>query len=120
MSARWEALFLRSKLGRDHGGPGSPHRGTWIVEPLVEQVHREGRGGHTLREPQRSSPSRRLARATGAKEPLQPALSVGELGETPVELVGVGTGVDEVSVLFPHSNFRRMTPPTVRFAADRN
>lgn len=83
-------------------------------------------------EPQISSPSRRrLARAAGVKETLEPgsgvvgSLEVGaeealELLARGVVRVGLGIAVEEELALSTHSNFRKMTPPTVRFSADRN
>lgn len=57
-------------------------------------------------------------------EPVSGVVSSLEVGaEEALELLagGVGGGaVEEELALSTHSNFRKMTPPTVRFSADRN
>lgn len=73
---------------------------------------------------QSSSPSRRrLAKAPGVKETLEPVsgvvgsleMGVEELPKGGVVKVALGTEVEEVLTPSTHSNFRKMTPPTVRF-----
>lgn len=72
---------------------------------------------------QSSNPSRRrLANAAGVKETLEPESGVGveELPSEGVVKVALGTAVEEEMALSTHSNFRKMTPPMVRFSADKN
>lgn len=70
---------------------------------------------------QSSNPSRRrLANAAGVKETLEPESGVEELPSEGVVKVALGTAVEEEMALSTHSNFRKMTPPMVRFSADKN
>lgn len=80
-------------------------------------------------ESQSSSLSRRrLAKAAGVKETLDPIsgvvgsleMGVEELPTGGVVKVALGMVVEEVLALSTHSNFRKMTPPIVRFSEDRN